>query len=334
MHPARLLGNTAHSSVPGASACRRSLASVAILCPGSCAPPASSFETGRPLTGYSRGSALIRSGYGVRCAITFLISYPLPPPWWRSWMTPYGANAGSASAETSWRRDPLGPPFADNFIWASRFLQVSIALPEHPEQSASPARAIPVDLEHAPSPRKPSRRAPPEVWDAWRAASAAATVSALGAERITALRRDLDAHPGGIERSLLVCVDGTFTCRTVFRHLPERTTLIGRIRKDARLYALPTAAQENLGRGRQRCYGDRLPYARAVSPGPRDSMAERARLRRRQRLRFPNQDHRPDTLEDRWRPTATAATHHPARRLPAETRRGSELPQAGLPDLH
>lgn len=166
---------------------------------------------------------------------------------------------GKRISGTSWRRDPLGPPFADNFIWASRFLQISIALPEHPEQRASPARAIPVDLEHAPSPRKPSRRAPQEVWDAWRAASAAATVSALGAQRITALRRDLDAHPGGIARSLLVCVDGTFTCRAVFRHLPERTTLIGRIRKDARLYALPTAAQENRGRGRQRCYGDRLP---------------------------------------------------------------------------
>ncbi|NJL71373.1 MAG: transposase [Candidatus Competibacteraceae bacterium] len=31
---------------------------------------------------------------------------------------------------TSWRRDPLGPPFADNFIWASRFLQLSVAMPE------------------------------------------------------------------------------------------------------------------------------------------------------------------------------------------------------------
>ena len=30
---------------------------------------------------------------------------------------------------TSWRRDPLGPPFTNNFIWASRFLQLSIALP-------------------------------------------------------------------------------------------------------------------------------------------------------------------------------------------------------------
>jgi hypothetical protein len=60
-------------------------------------------------------------------------------------------------------------------------------------------------------------------------------------------------------RSLLVCVDGTFTCRAVFRDRPARTTLIGRIRKDAHLYALPTRAQQNHGRGRQRCHGDHLP---------------------------------------------------------------------------
>src|SRR5260370_19441036 len=34
---------------------------------------------------------------------------------------------------TSWRRHPLGPPFTDNFILASRFLQISLALPAHPQ---------------------------------------------------------------------------------------------------------------------------------------------------------------------------------------------------------
>jgi hypothetical protein len=66
---------------------------------------------------------------------------------------------GHRNASTSWRRDPLGPQFADNFIWASRFLQISLALPEHPEGPASAARAISIDLRHAPSARKPSRRA-------------------------------------------------------------------------------------------------------------------------------------------------------------------------------
>lgn len=166
---------------------------------------------------------------------------------------------GTHISGTSWRRDPLGPAFADNFIWASRFLQISLALPEHSDGTPSSARAIPIDLQHAPSPRKPSKKAPPEAWELWRTASAAATVSALGARRIAALRADLDSHPGGQTRPLQVCVDGTFTCRAVFRGLPARTTLIGRIRKDAKFYALPTASQLNPGRGRQRCYGDPLP---------------------------------------------------------------------------
>ena len=168
---------------------------------------------------------------------------------------------GHRIAGTSWRRDPLGPHFSDNFIWASRFLQISLALPEHPEAAIGAARAIPVDLLHAPSPRKPSRRADPAgpEWQSWRAASAASAISRRGAQRLTALREALDQFPGGDRRVLLVCADATFTNRTVLRDLPPRTTLLGRIRKDARLYALPTAEQENHGRGRRRYYGQRLP---------------------------------------------------------------------------
>jgi hypothetical protein len=166
---------------------------------------------------------------------------------------------GHRIAGTSWRRDPLGPHFADNFIWASRFLQISLALPEHPAAPASAARAIPVDLQHAPSPRKPSRRADAQQWQNWRAASAASTISRRGVERLPHLRHAIDQSAGGASRSLLVCADATFTNRTVLRDLPPRTILIGRIRKDSRLYALPTAEEENHGRGRRRCYGQRLP---------------------------------------------------------------------------
>jgi hypothetical protein len=159
---------------------------------------------------------------------------------------------------TSWRRDPLGPAFTDNFVWASRFLQLSLALPERFDAPASLARAIPIDLQPAPSPRKPAKNAPPESWQAWRTASASASLSRLGASRISVLRAQLDAQPGGADRPLLVCADRAFTCRPVLRQLPSRTTLVGRLRKDARLYAPPTPQPQNPGRGRQRGYGDRL----------------------------------------------------------------------------
>ena len=50
---------------------------------------------------------------------------------------------------TSWLRDPLGPPFANNFIWGQRFIQVSLSLLEN--VSPGPSKAIPVDLVHCPA---------------------------------------------------------------------------------------------------------------------------------------------------------------------------------------
>lgn len=165
---------------------------------------------------------------------------------------------GRRISGTSWRRDPLGPRFTNNFIWASRFLQLSLALPAAPGAQAGSARAIPVDLVHAPSPRKPSRRATAEQWSRWREASAASAISALGARRMHALRAALDQLASGQQRRLWMCADGTFTNRTVLKHLPPRTTLIGRVRKDARLYALPRPDAPH-GRGRHRYYGQPLP---------------------------------------------------------------------------
>jgi hypothetical protein len=164
---------------------------------------------------------------------------------------------GRRIAGTSWRRDPLGPKFTPNFIWASRFLQLSLAMPEK-AKGPSAARMIPVDLRHCPSPRKPGKRGTEEQWAEWKEASQRARISAEGARRMQALRDDLDCK-GLRERPLIMTADATFTCREVFKSLPERTHLIGRIRKDARLYKLPTPEQENHGRGRKRAYGDRLP---------------------------------------------------------------------------
>ena len=164
---------------------------------------------------------------------------------------------GRRIAGTSWRRDPLGPVFTNNFIWASRFLQLSLAIPENAVKP-SPARMIPVDFRHCPSPRKPGKRASAEQWEQWKCASSQARISAEGARCMRTLREKLDDQ-GMRERQIIMTADGTFTCREVFKNLPGRVDLIGRIRKDARLYKLPTPEQENCGRGRKKAYGDRLP---------------------------------------------------------------------------
>jgi hypothetical protein len=161
---------------------------------------------------------------------------------------------GRKVSGTAWRRDPLGPPFRPNFIWAQRFLQIAAMLPQGP--GASRARAIPIELQHCPSAAPPGRRTTAEQQRQYRLEQQAQRLPAVAAQRLQALRSSLDADPGGAQRPLMVAVDGGYTNRTVFRQIPARTCVVGRVRKDAKLYAPPTP---RAGRGRRRIYGTALP---------------------------------------------------------------------------
>ena len=164
---------------------------------------------------------------------------------------------GRKVAGTGWRRDPLGPPFQANLIWSQRFIQCSLLVPQSGTLSPGPARAIPVTFHHAPSARKPSRNASQSTWEQYKDDQRTLCLSQQGVEQLRALRTRLDTCAEGQDRQLLVCVDGSYTNKTVLKHIPERTTVIGRIRKDCKLYALPEAQEH--GRGRRRSYGKRLP---------------------------------------------------------------------------
>ena len=174
-------------------------------------------------------------------------------------------KTGVKTHGVAWRRDPLGPPFQTNFIRGQRFLQISAALPEAAEPCA--ARMIPVDLRHCPTPRKPRKSASEEEWKAYRKAQNRTKISRRGAEQLRALRESLDREPGGAKRHLVAGVDGSFTNATVLKNIPERTTLIGRIRKDAKLYHLPQV-DASPGRGRKRAYGRRAPTPEALRKDP------------------------------------------------------------------
>lgn len=144
-----------------------------------------------------------------------------------------------------WRRDPLSPPFHLNFQWGQRVLQFSAALPA-PDGSA---RLVPIDWCEAPMPRKPSRLADATALAAYAEARRQANLNVVAAGRLAHLRTVTD-------RPIHVVVDGRFTNRTLLRQLPDNTVVIGRIRKDTKLYA-PVAAAE--GPGRPRRYGAVLP---------------------------------------------------------------------------
>ena len=166
----------------------------------------------------------------------------------------------------TWRRDPLGPRFQTNFVRAQRFLQMSAAIP----LANGAYRMTPIALQHAPTPPKPSPKASPEEEKAYRQAARRTRLPLVAAAHISALRQALDAEPNGPQRPLRIFVDGGYTNETVLKKLPARTTLIGRIRKDAKLHFLPEPSPDAPHRGRPRHYG-------AVAPTPEQVRTDEAR---------------------------------------------------------
>lgn len=156
---------------------------------------------------------------------------------------------------TGWKRDPLGPAFHTNLVWGQRFLQLAAALPEG--EGACRCRTIPIDMCHAPSPRKPRKTADDQAWATYRQQQHDTRIGVVGARRLNALRTAMDSDTENADRTLIAVVDGSFSNREVFRKRPKRSILIGRIRKDARLYAPPE--EQATQRGRRRFYGKALP---------------------------------------------------------------------------
>jgi hypothetical protein len=145
-----------------------------------------------------------------------------------------------------WRKDPLGPPFNINFVWGQRVLQFSAAIPA----ADGSARLVPVDWQEAPLPKKPSRHADSDTQAAYVEARKQANINEVAAGRMAHLR-------AATERPIHWVSDGRFTNKTLLRRLPQNTVLIGRVRKDTKLYA---PCQEQPGKnGRPRQYGDTLP---------------------------------------------------------------------------
>jgi hypothetical protein len=156
-------------------------------------------------------------------------------------------------------RDPLSPPFQVNLVRGLRVLQISAAVP----QGQGRARMIPIDFRHAVLPAKPRKDAPEQEWQNYKVLRTQTNINSVGYQRLSTLRQRLDQTQP--RRKLVVGVDGRFTNRTFLKQIPERTVIIGRIRKDARVYQLP-AAQPTVGRKRK--YGSPLPTPEELLKDP------------------------------------------------------------------
>lgn len=158
-----------------------------------------------------------------------------------------------------WRRDPLGPPFSTNFIWGQRFVQLSMALPVG-ESLIGPSKAIPINFIHCPSPEKPGNNADQQQLEHYAEMLKQQKLNKIGADNIISTRQILDDN-GHKDSKLVVCVDGSYTNITVLKALPKNTTLIGRIRKDAK-FNKPVEHQNSVGRNK--IYGEALPTPEQV----------------------------------------------------------------------
>jgi hypothetical protein len=158
---------------------------------------------------------------------------------------------------SGYRRDPLSPPFQVNFVRGLRVLQISAAVRQG---QAGAARMIPIDFQHAALPAKPHKRAPRQQHEAYALERARRNINLVGRERLACVRRQMD-EGGSLSRRLIATVDGRFTNSTVLRQIPERTVLIGRLRKDSVFYHPPESQPK---RGRKRKYGRRCPTPEAL----------------------------------------------------------------------
>ncbi len=109
-------------------------------------------------------------------------------------------------------RDPLGPPFRPNLVYAQRCLQLSLALPGGSRQ----ARMVPIDFVPAPPAPKPRRNADPQVWADYRQRQRQQSLAQVGLDRLHVARAHLDAD-GEHDRPFWVAVDGSYTNRTLYR---------------------------------------------------------------------------------------------------------------------
>jgi hypothetical protein len=161
-------------------------------------------------------------------------------------------KTGRKISGVRYMRDPMSPPFMVNFVRGLRVLQISAAVPQGTEGAA---RLVPVDFQQAALPLKPRKNAPAHLHQAYEKERAKKNINLIGRERLASLRQQLD-QAGSAHRQLLVSIDGRFTNGTVLQRIPERTTLIGRVRKDSVFYHPP---KEQPSHGRKRKYGQRGP---------------------------------------------------------------------------
>ena len=129
--------------------------------------------------------------------------------------------------------DPLGPKFRVQLMWGLRFLQASLLVPEY-RRGGCAARGLPVAFTEVPFVKRPGRWASVADRIAYKKAASQHNLSTAYQRELATIREQLD-RTGAYSKVLIAVVDGSFCNRACMRTEVERTTLVARARKDARL---------------------------------------------------------------------------------------------------
>jgi hypothetical protein len=140
-------------------------------------------------------------------------------------------KTGRCIQQAFYQRDPLSPPFHVNLLLGLRFLQASLLVPTY-RLAPVGTRGLPIRFEEVSRVKKPSRKAPPEAWQAYQEAMRQHNLSQSFVGSMGQMRLELD-QAGGEKKILVLALDGSFCNRTCFRAPRDRTELIARARKDA-----------------------------------------------------------------------------------------------------
>ena len=143
------------------------------------------------------------------------------------------SKTGRHVPHASWHRDPMSPPFHTNLLFGLRYLQASLLFPHH-QTTEIGARGVPVRFTEVPPVKKPGKNATEQDWAEYKLAIKKQNLSIAALTMIKDLRNTFDRN-GASTRPLVMSMDGSFCNKTIFSHHFERTQLIARTRKDARL---------------------------------------------------------------------------------------------------
>jgi hypothetical protein len=142
-------------------------------------------------------------------------------------------KTGRTIPQAFYQRDPLSPPFHLNLMLGLRFLQASLLVPLHRNAPVG-TRALPIRFQEVSRIKRPGKRATEEMQKQYKEAVKQKNLSRSFVDMGKQLRQELDGA-GGQDKVLVLTGDGSFCNRTCFGDIPERSILLVRARKDARL---------------------------------------------------------------------------------------------------